>query len=426
MNIWQRATSFWSNRSESRSTSGSYSLTDSRLLEQLHLNSGSVHVSVETSLSLATVYRCVDLLSSSVASLPWELFQVGANGRSKAVNHPVYRLLKTRPHRLYTSFQFRKTLVSHALLWGNGYALIKRNGINRPVSLEIFHPREVTVLESKRIDGEKYVFYRFNGIDRDVPADDVLHLKLFALDGIIGKSVIRQAAEGSFKTALQSTRFINSLLENGGRPAGIIKVVKALTDPALKRLKGNWFSDHGGTEKAGKVAILDEGMDYQAISVNPVDAQLLEMMKLSREDICALFGVPQHLANILDKATFSNIEHQDLEYIKYFLMPHLINLEQETDYKLLREEEQGSYYSKFNLNALLRGDLNSRKEFYRAMVNAGIMTRNEVRELEDLNPVQDGDRLLVQSGMVYADRLDDFIDSKQSKKLGDPPPAVAA
>lgn len=395
---------------EQRSISGSAgstvpigNLTSSTLLEALGLHAGSVAVSPESAIKLATVFRCVDLLSSTAAYLPLDLMRKSNGRREPATAHPCYSLLKVRPHKLQTSFIWRKTIITHALLWGNGYAKIERNGVYRPTSLKIYHPNKTSVVEY-----EDDLWYSFDGSPL-VPSSEVIHLKLFTTDGLTGRSVIRMAAE-SLSVPLQTQRYANSFFEKGARVSGILSHPNKLSADSKKNLADAWRSVFGmGGTNAGGTPILDEGVKYEQVGIPPGDFQLLEMLKASNETICTWFGVPQHLAGILDHATFSNIEHQDLEYMKYSLDPHLVNFEQEMAYKILRTSELGEYYVHHNRNAMLRTDIKSRYEAHRTGIQNGFMSPNDARELEDMNPIDGGDRYFIQQNMMPLDMVDTVL-----------------
>lgn len=380
------------------STGIHYGLGDAKLADLLTLNSGPVRVTEETALSLAIVYRCVDVLSSSFASLPWDLYRFDGTVTLPATGHPVRKLL-SRPHTLQTSYIWRKTLLTHALLWGNGYARIIRNGIGRPTELKLYHPNEVLVTTDLYRDE---VAYRFIDQAQTFGPNDVIHFKCFTTDGVFGRSIVRNAID-AFVGPMQTRRFINKVLENGGRPAAIIRAKKALTEIAKGNIRAGWQAAFGGAENAGKTAVLDEDMEYQQISMSPVDVQLLEFARLSNEQICALMGVPQHMAGILTNSTNNNIEHQGLEFLSYSLRPHIENFQQEFDYKMLLMGEQGIVGSRFDTDSLQLIDVNAKKEYYQFLRNSGIMSANEVRDKINLNPYVGGDRKFIQGANLPLD-----------------------
>lgn len=396
-------------------------MSDSRVGEMFGLHSGNVTVNEETALSIATLFACANVLSSSFAFLPWDIIKSDGSNRIKAANHPI-SFVKQRPHNLQSSFFWRKTLFIHAFIWGNGYAKIIRNGVYRPVGLKLYHPREVGV----SIDSAKdNLFYKFPDENLPLPSSEVIHFKLFSTDGIMGRSFVSISAD-TLKVTMQARRFSISFWQNGTRLSGIIKTVKSLTTPVIDKLKKLWFTQYGGDGNAGKTAILDEGMDYTQLGVPPGDAQLLEMLKWSDEKICAMAGVPQHMAGILDRSTNNNIEHQGIEYVMYSLAPHVVNFEQECDFKLFRTQEYGDFQNKLNLNALLRADFKTRWEGYRTGIQNGVYSQNMVLELEDMNPFEGGDRRWMQSNMMPIDLADEILLSKNKKATPTTPPASNA
>ncbi|GAB3324308.1 phage portal protein [Larkinella ripae] len=412
MNYFQRAFN-WALPTEKRSTTIGTDAPDEKLMRYFGLNTGKVTVTQNTILTLPVLYRCADVLSSTFAGFPWDLMYSDGDVSKKATGHPC-SFVKTRPYPLQSSFVWRKTLFLRAFLQGNGIARIERNGIYRPTKLKIYDQNDVTIT---RKDDE--LFYKFNDVKEQLPSSEVIHYKLFSTDGITGRSIIQQQA--TLKLGLQGMRFHTTLLENGSQLSGVLTHPGKLGTEAKERARGGWFNKFHGLENAGQVAILDEGMKYEQIGVNPIDAQLLEVMKLTKEDVCTMCGVQPHIVGILDRATNNNIEHQGIEFVTHTMMPHVINFEQECDYKLLRSQEQGSYYYKLNMNGLLRGDTEARKEYYQTMRMAGIMNANEIRALEDMNPYEGGERYMIQGAMVPVDKLDEIIASRKPAQPSTPP-----
>lgn len=397
---------------------GGISTTDPRILELFGLNAGGVNVNAESALRLAHVFRCVDLISSTAADLPWSIRRKTSTGSEAADNHPNATLYACPDKESDTlDFIWRKTLFMHALLWGNGYAKIKRNGVYRPVSLAIYHPTEVTVKK----DGRR-LWYKFADERDPLPSSEVIHLKLFTTDGLMGRTPIQIGAE-SLKVSLQGQRFAQKFLENGAMVSGVLTVEKALSGDARKNLRDS-FSPYVGPNNAGGVPLLEDGIKYEKMGISPGDFKLLEMTKASAETICTWFGVPQHLAGVLDRATFSNIEHQDLEYMKYSMSPHIKNFRQEFDYKTLQTIELGRVYTHVNFNGLLRADTKTRAEYYRTFIQNGLMCQDEARALEDLNPIEGGagQRYWIQQNMMPLDKAEEILASKgRAPALADEP-----
>lgn len=391
-------------------------LTDDKALSIFNplftLNAGQVTVTPVTALSLPTVYSCINIISDALAWPDCELIREetqsdGSKIRTRAEKHPCFDLLYTYPNDIDTPFWFRKKLIAFALGWGNGYALIERNGIGRPVSVNIYHPTYVTVYTDVYA---REISYKFRGKpDRYFPRD-VVHLKLFTLDGLTGISPI-QLAYNTVKLGLQSVRFPNSMLENGSQLAGIIKTPKRLDSEGKENIRKGWFQKFHGLDNAGSTAILDEGMDYQQIGINPVDAQLLEIMNLNAEQICSIFGVPQHLAGILAKSTNNNIEHQGIEFLQR-LRGHEANVSQELSRKLLLQSELKNYAYRIKLDQIQMADLKARTEYIRTNVSLGIINPNEAREMEERNPYPAGSIYRTNSTNINVSKQDELLDAQ--------------
>lgn len=376
---------------------------------------GPVNVTEEGAMALAPVFACVRVLAESVAVLPWDVFRNTPEGKEKLTNHPVYYLLHNEPNSLMTSFEFRELLMAHVLLWGNAYARIIRQANERPESFKNYHPSQVTIVESK---GELY--YNFPDVAKPVPAYDVIHVKGLGFDGKMGRSPIRMQAE-SLGVNLAAQKFGGKFFQNGTHLGGILTTPAALSDKARTNLKSSWKFKHGGVDNVGEVAILEEGLDFKRIGIPPEEAQFLQTRQYSWDEICAMYRVPPHLTANLTRATFSNIEQQDLGFVKHSLMPWVVRIEQEFNRKAFRETEKGRIYNKLNVNGLLRGDLQSRAAFYVQMRQNGIFNADEIREWEEMNTLPDGQGkiYLVQQNMMPLDMAEEVLKGKnQSNETG--------
>lgn len=340
----------------------------------------NVVVNSTTALTHAAVYACVRILSDSIASLPLEVYRQLPNGNSElAPEHPVHRLVNTAPSRLYSSFQFRSTAQAHIGLTGNAYARIMRDGWARPTELRLLQPNEV---QPYIHDNE--LFYKVEGEKKVLTSDEVIHVANLSTDGIIGKSPITLARE-TIGMGLAATQYGGAIFGNGTHLAGVLEHPQKLTKEQLENLRGTWRGLYSGAANAGSVPILENGMTYKPISLTPNDSRFIESQKLTIADISRIFRVPLHMIGELDRATFSNIEQQSIEFVQHTLRPLAKAWEQELNRKLFRPSEQGQYFVRFNLNALLRGDMKARGEFYRALFNVRALSPNEIRQLEGLN-----------------------------------------
>ena len=344
-----------------------------------------VNVSEDSALSYSTVYACVRVLSESVASLPISVLKKENDGdRTNDITHPVYKLLAKRPNSYMTSFTWRQILMTNLVLNGNSFFKIERDSSARPVSLTYIHSDNVYC---KLVDGELY--YEIKKTNEIVSHENMLHFLGLGYDGIKGKSVI-ETHRDTIGLSIAANKFGGSFYGNAAAPSGILSHPGKLSKEAAERLKYSWNSTYaGGPNNAHKTAILEEGMAFKPVSLSPQDADFLNTRKFQVSEIARIFRVPPHMIGDLERATFSNIEQQSLDFLIHTLRPYLVNLEQELERKLFRENEQDTYYIKFNTNGLLRGDSEARAKFYKDMSSIGVLSVNEIRRLEDLNDIGD-------------------------------------
>lgn len=341
-------------------------------------------------MQLSTVYACVRVLAESVAALPLHLYEDNGENKERAIKHPLYTLLHDAPNLDMTSFVFREVLMTHLLLWGNAYAQILRDGHGRIGGLYPLFPNKMSV--ERADNGAKVYVYTVNkGENPYLPeggqitfrAENILHICGLGFNGLIGFSPIT-VAKNAIGLAMSCEDFGSKFFANGARPSGILKTPTLIKDPA--KLRESWESMYGG-ENAGRVAVLEQGVEYQPISVTNSDAQFLETRRFQIEDIARIFRVPLHLLNDLTHATFSNIEHQSLNFVVHTLTPWLVRWEQAINKSLLSNAERGKFFVKFNVDGLLRGDYASRIAGYCQLIQNGVMSINEARHLEELNPI---------------------------------------
>ena len=367
-------------------------------------------VNEKTALSVSAVYACVRVLSESLASLPLDLFKYLPNkGSEKDREHPLYRVLHDEPNPEMTSFNFRETEMSHLLTFGNAYSQIIRNYGGQVIGL---YPLMPDRMEVHRDDdsGDIYYVYRVRkddavaGLQKGDPvrleAEDVLHIPGLGFDGLIGYSPIAMMRD-SIGASLAADEYSAKFYENGATPSGVLEHPGVLKDP--KKLRDSWHAAYGGSGNAGKVAILEEGLTFKSISISPADAQLIEARKFQIEDIARIFRVPPHMIGDLEHATYSNIEHQSLEFVKYTLGPWMVRWEQAMDRALLNDAEKRDRYIQFNAEGLLRGDLQSRNNAYAVARQNGWMSANDIRRKEGLDLIPEelgGDRYLCNGNMV--------------------------
>ena len=364
-------------------------------------------VNERTSMQMTAVYSCVRILSEAVASLPLNVFRyTGNGGKEKAFDHPLYRLLHDEPNPEMSSFIFRETLMTHLLLWGNAYAQIIRNGKGEVIALYPLMPDRMTVDR----DSNGRLYYKYRKSNDDAPTmenssvilapSDVLHVPGLGFDGLVGYSPIAMA-KNAIGLAIAAEEYGSKFYANGAAPSGVLEHPGTLKDPA--RVRDSWNSTFGGSSNSHKVAVLEEGMKYTPISISPNEAQFLETRKFQINEIARIFRVPPHMVGDLEKSSFSNIEQQSLEFVKYTLDPWVIRWEQAFYRTLLSEEEKKSYFFKFNVEGLLRGDYQSRMQGYATARQNGWMSANDIRGLEDLDRIPaelGGDLYLINGNML--------------------------
>lgn len=350
-------------------------------------------VSPDLAMKLSAVYACVYVLSSSVAQLPLHVKCKSGDKVETVKDHPAYYLLHDSPNAWQTSYKLREYAQSSVLLYGNAYIHIVRNKNGEVVSLESLEPWKVQLLKN----GSRYV-YAYYGDDKtmSLSPDDVLHIKSLGPSIKTGKSVIQTHAE-TIGLGLDARKFASGFFGGNARPAGILSVKTPLNSNAWENFKKMWqTAQEKLRSEENKTILLPAELDYKALTVSPVDTELLSMMKLNRSEIAGIFNVPAHMINDLEKATFSNISEQTIQFIRFSVMPWVVNWEQELNRKIFTDaERKAGYFVKFNLAGIMRGTAGERATFYHAAITDGWMSRNEARQLEDMNPVEGLDEMLV-------------------------------
>ena len=365
-------------------------------------------VNERTAMQTTAVYACVRILAEAVASLPLHVYEYQDDGGKKLVHdHPLYYLLHDEPNPEMTSFVFRETLMSHLLIWGNAYAQIIRDGAGRVLGLYPLLPDKMEVQRDDK--GNIYYVYSRNSDENPtfkeygnikLKAEDVLHIPGLGFDGLIGYSPIAMAKNAVGMT-LACEEYGASFFANGANPGGVLEHPGVLKDPS--KVRESWNSVYRGVSNAHKIAVLEEGMKYQQIGIPPEEAQFLETRKFQINEIARIFRVPPHMVGDLEKSSFSNIEQQSLEFVKYTLDPWVIRWEQSIQRTLLSQDEKKCYFVKFNVEGLLRGDYQSRMNGYAIGRQNGWMSANDIRELENLDRIpaeEGGDLYLINGNML--------------------------
>ena len=360
-----------------------------------------------TAMQTTAVYACVRILAETLAALPLQMYCYTATGKERVYNHPLYHLLHDEPNPEMTSFIFRETLMSHLLIWGNAYAQIIRDRLGRVQGLYPLRLDKMTVCRDER--GKIFYLYTKTGDENPnikpygqvaLQKEEVLHIPGLGFDGLVGYSPIAMARNAVGMT-MACEEYGASFFANGASPSGVLEHPGVLKDPA--KVRDSWNAVYRGTGNAHKVAVLEEGMKYQQIGIPPEEAQFLETRKFQLDEIARLYRIPPHMIGDLEKSSFNNIEQQSMEFVKYTLDPWVIRWEQAMQKALFLPEEKKQYFLKFNVNGLMRGDYESRMTGYSIGRQNGWLSANDIREMEDMNPVPDeegGNLYLVNGSMT--------------------------
>lgn len=386
-------------------------------------SSAGKNVNERSAMQMTAVYSCVRILAEAVAGLPLHLYRYKEDGgKEKALDFNLYHLLHDEPNKEMSSFIFRETLMTHLLLWGNAYAQIIRNGKGEVVALYPLMPNKMKVDRDE--NGELYYTYTRSTEEAltmesstvYLTPRDVLHIPGLGFDGLVGYSPIAMA-KNAIGLAIATEEYGAKFFANGAAPSGVLEHPGTIKDPA--RLRENWNSTFGGSANSGKVAVLEEGMKYTPISISPEQAQFLETRKFQIDEIARIFRVPPHMVGDLEKSSFSNIEQQSLEFVKYTLDPWVVRWEQSLARSLLTEDEKKIYFFKFNLEGLLRGDYASRMSGYATARQNGWMSANDIRELENMDKIpaeEGGDLYLINGNMLPLNKAGAYANKSKEEE----------
>ena len=356
-------------------------------------------VTPSSAIQVSAVYACVRGIAETIASLPLHIYEATDAGSRKANEHPLYRLLHDEPNTEMTSFVWREVMLSHLLLYGNSYCQIIRSGRSRIVGLYPLLPDHMSVDRDSK--GKlTYTYTTSEGRMVLLAPEDVLHIPGLSFDGVMGYSPIalEKAAIG---LGIAAEEYGSKFFQNGARLSGILTHPNTVKDPAS--LRASWNAAYGGSGNASRVAVLEEGMTFVPLSMPNNEAQFLETRKFQVTEICRIFRVPPHMIGDLERATFSTIESQNISFAVHTIRPWLVRIEQAINKTLIPENEKGRYYAQFNIDGLMRGDYKSRMEGYAIARQNGWMSANDIRALENLNPIsaeEGGNAFLVNGNMI--------------------------
>ena len=362
-------------------------------------------VSPQTSIASTAVWACVRVIAESVATLPLNVYSRNGESRQKEDGHPIQIIVHDRPNDKQTSVEFREQMLYHLLLYGNAYIYKDLWPSGRVRNLVLLGPDRVSVRvddsASESFPKLAYIVDTSKQGQRIYSESDILHIRGISSDGLVGISPIQTHRE-TIGVELAEREFAGRFFGNAARPSGILKVAGKLNPDAASRLKQSWESAHRGLDQAHRVAVLEEGIEWQALTIPLVDAQFLEQRRFSVEEIARIFRVPLHLIGELSRATFSNIEHQAIDFVTHTLRPWCVRTEQALNKGLFFPSEQGTFYVEHVVDALLRGDIQSRYNAYAIARQNGWLSANDVRKLENMNAIEGGDIYLSPLNMVDA------------------------
>ncbi len=368
------------------------------LIQMFNPNSASgKSVTEESAMNHSGVYAAVRVIAETIASLPLNVYrEQDDGGKEKAKSNYLYPLLHRKPNDLMTSFTWREVMMTHLLLWGNHYSQLELSRGGKVKGIWPLLPGKMRVKESNR---KLYYVYRpEDGEQKVFDQSEILHIPGLGFNGRVGKSVIKMARE-AVGLGLAAEEFGARFFSQGAQPGGVIEYPERMSDEAYKRYKKDVNKKYGGLGNSHKIMVLEEGLKYHQTGIPPDDAQFLETRKFQIEEIARIFRVPPHMLADLERATFSNIEQQSIDFVVNTIRPWLVRIEQTLNDKLIGNRNKSNYI-KFVVEGLLRGDAESRGTFYNTMFNIGAMTINDIREKEDMNPIDGGDQSFVPLNMI--------------------------
>jgi HK97 family phage portal protein len=378
----------------------------------------NTRIDESATMSFSGMWCAVNKIADTFRTLPISVYRrLSDDTTERVTSSPVHTLLHRRPNDEMTPGRFKAFLYTGKLLYGNGYAEIERDNGGRPVALWPIHPTRVVVTR----DDNGRVVYDIYGDGSVEPVriqrENMFHILGYSRDGVVGESVMQYARE-SLGLAIGAERFAAQFLGNNATPSVVVKHPGQLPDEAVENFRRSWRQAYGATGERHGTMVLENGMDVESFGVDPDKAQLLETQQFSIANVSRWTNVPPHMLHALERATFNNIEHLGLEFVVYTLSPHAKDFEEEADLRLVASGEQ-DVFTKFNMSALLRGDTKTRGEFYREMRRIGIYSANDIRKLEDQNPIgPEGDVYIVEANMVNLEALQH---SSETDPPADPP-----
>lgn len=364
----------------------------------------------------SVVLTCIRILSEDLAKLPvYPYERLTDGGRRKAEDHPLYRVLKIRPNLYQSPFMFWEMVGGHLNSDGNFFAEIQRNRSGDVIGLWPIMPWNVTDIKLNAGTGQKTYTVQLSDRPITMTDYDMLHIMKYSADGIRGESPIRQHAR-MIGVGIKQQIYQDTLMNNMARPSGTLNTSGQLSDLARNNLKRQWAEVYGGYANAGKVPVLEHGLEFKPIMINPKDMEFIDQMKFNALQICMIWRIPPHKIGILDRATHHNFEQSQIEYYSDTLGGEIVRIENDLEAQLLTDAEQRTMFIEFNVDARLRGDFKTRMEGYKAAAYIGLMNINEMRRLENMNPSDEpmANEQLVPANMVPLSKVGSAVASAPS------------
>lgn len=374
----------------------------------------SARQSKSQALRLSAVYRCVDVISSSIAQLPLEVLVIGDDRyKHRATDYPAYGVITAEPNKWMTRYTFIQQLMISTLVHGNGYAYIRRDRDGYATALEFLRPGQVSVIDDERGHIMAFGHPNYGWID----PSDMIHVSNFSKDGEHGISTLDYALN-AIELADNADAHARGFFKGGANLSGVVSINRVLTKQQKKDFLESWYKmTDPVTGKPNGVAIMEADMDYKPITVNPEQAQLLETRKYAVEDICRFFGVSPVKAYDLSKSSYSTIEATQLAFLSDTLQPWLTRLELELWRKIFLPGEKYRYEVKFNTAKIIRTDKTALADWYTKLYQLGVLCANDIRRDLDFEPIDGGDQAFVQSNLVP---IDEPLDRAKAQQQGDP------
>ena len=383
----------------------------------LRNSSAGKTVTTQTAMQLTVVCACVRILAEAVAGLPLHMYRYTDRGKEKAIDNRLYYLLHDEPNPEMTSFTFRETMMAQLLTTGNAYAQKIFNNRGEIVAIYPLISAQMQVLRDP--SGRLVYLYTYMPDDSKpndttvVPLkqEEVWNIPGLGFNGLIGFSPI-DMARNALGLAMATEEYGSKFFANGAQPSGVLEHPGVIKD--AEKLRTAWQTQFGGSGNSNKIAVLEEGLKYHPISIPPDQAQFLESRKFQINEICRMYRIPPHMVGDLEKSSFSNIEQQSLEFVKYTLDPWLCRWEQSMQRCLLNRDDKQRYFWKFNVDGLLRGDYQSRMQGYAVGRQNGWLNANDIRELENMDEIpaaEGGDLYLVNGNMLPLGQAGNFYNN---------------